>query len=296
MGGGSTKTKSTTTQTMPVNQQRNVDTLLQGALDYFNSGGRNFYEGDLIADFNPNQIAGQGQMINYAQGAGQDFVNAALRGNQFFMDPKNIFNPDNIPGFKGNVDALTRGYTQNLTENILPHVRAGGTNVGQFGGSAMGIGEALGIARSNKGLTDSLSNLYLGAYGQGLDSFNQAQNRAPSMFALGAAPGQLVNQVGGQQQEQEQREIQADVARHEFDENEQMLLLTLLRDLTGQMGTYGGTTTQKSKQATSQSPISTALGGALSLASLWNPTASLFSGLKSGGSAAGAAASGIPSW
>lgn len=287
MGGGSTTNTQVTEQALPENQQQNVDALLRGALQYFKSGGRTFYPGDLIADFTPEQLAGQQSMLDFAGGGGQDLVNQAIAGNAFFMDPNNIFNPQNVPGFKGSEEALTRGYTQNLTENILPYVRGGATSTGQFGGSPSGIGQALAVERSNKGLSDSLANLYLGAYGQGLDTFNQSLNRAPGLFGLGLAPGQVQAGVGDVRQGQQQREIEADVARHEFQQNEPMLLLQLLQQLTGGAGQYGGTTTSTATEKTKSSPINQVLGGALSLASLWNPTASLFAGLGGGGAGIG---------
>lgn len=287
MGGSSQTSTQTTDSQLPEGQQANVDALLRGALEYFNSGGRTFYPGDLVANFDPAQLAGQNQLLNFAGGQGQDFANQALAGNAFFMDPNNIFNPQNIPGFTDAEGALTRGYTQNLTENILPSIRGGGTSSGQFGGSASGIGQALTAERSNQALGDSLSNLYLGAYGQGMNSFNQALNRAPSIFGLGQAPGEIMSGVGAQRQGQAQNEIQADVARYEFGQNEPIFLLQLLQALTGQAGQYGGTTTTTGTQSGGGSGINQLLGGGLALASLWNPMTSLFGGLGGGASPGG---------
>lgn len=294
MGSGKTKSSSTqtTTSMLPANQQRNVDTLLNGALQYFNSGGRTFFPGELVASFDPLQTAGQDKLVDYVSGSGGNFVNQALDANSFAMDPNQILNPENIPGFQGSVDALSRNYAKNLTENILPYVRSGGTSSGQYGGSATGIGEALSVERSNQALGDTLENMYLGAYGQGLNTFNQALNRAPSLFGLGALPGQIMADVGAERQGQKQREIQADVARHEFEQNEPIFLLQLLRDLTGSAGQYGGTqkTEATQTQKTSSSPVTQALGGALSLASLWNPMTSMFASLPQ---AAGSGTAGV---
>ncbi len=293
MGGGSQKQKSQQTQTtsLPANQQRNVDTLLAGALDYFNSGGREFFPGSTVAQFDPSQTEGQGQLLNFASGTGQDLVNRAISGNDFFLDPENIMDPNRIPGFQGSVDDLTRGYTQNLTENVLPAVRGGATAAGQFGGSASGIGQALTAERSNQGLSDSLANMYMGAYGQGLDMFNQAQNRAPGLFALGAAPGRLTSSVGDVRQAQDQRNIGEDVARHNFGQNEPIVLLNLLKQLTGSSGEYGGTVESQgeSRTTTSSSPLQ-ALGGLLSLATML-PTGGA-SGAASAAAKGGAEAAG----
>lgn len=282
MGGGETRSRQTTTTTLPAGQQRNVDQLLSGALDYFQSGGRQFYDGDLVANFNPNQVSGQQNLLDFSGGVGRDLVSNAIAANNTFLDPNVIFNPDQLPGFSGVVDDFTRGYTDNLLEQVLPSIRAGATASGQFGGSASGIGEALAVDRTGQSLADGLSQLYLGAYGQGLDSFNQAQNRIPSLFQLGLQPGQIQNAVGGQQQQQAQDEISADAARFEFEQNEPIFLLNLLRDLTGSYGQYGGTQQTNASQETASSPVNQVLGGALSLASLWNPATSLFGGMLRG--------------
>lgn len=279
MGGGETRSTQTTTQSMPAGQQRNVDTMLRAALDYFNTGGRSFYPGDLVADFDPLQTQGQNALVNFAGGVGTDLANEAISSNRFFMDPNNIFNPQDIPGFQNVLDSIVTNSIRGLTEGILPSIRASGTASGQFGGSAMGIGEALATDRTTENIANSIGQANLGAYGLGLNSFNQAMNRAPALFGLGMMPGQVISGVGDARQAQNQNEIQADVARHEFEQNEPMLQLQLLRDLTGSYGQYGGTTNTEATQKTKSSPVNQVLGGALSLASMWNPMTSLFAGL-----------------
>lgn len=292
MSGRDSRSTQTTTTTLPAGQQRNVDTLLRGALDFFNSGGRQFFPGDVVADFDPLQTQGQNAVVNFASGVGSDLVSDSINANSLFLDPNNLFNPGNIPGFQGSVDDITNTFMRALTEGILPSIRAGGTASGQFGGSASGIGQALATDRATENLGDSLSQLYLGAYGQGLDSFNRAIDRAPGLFNFGTAPGSTIAGVGGQRQGQAQDEIRGQVARHEFEQNEPIMLLNLLRDLTGQAGTFGGTQETQATQRAGTSPVNQALGGALALASLWNPALSLFGGLG-GGAAAGGAATGL---
>ena len=288
MGGSSTR-KSTTSTQLPANQQLNIDTLLQGALDYFNTGGRSFFPGDTVADFDPLQTQGQNQLLDFAGGIGGDLTSEAIAGNRFFLDPENIFNPSNIPGFQQATDELTRGFTQNLTENILPNIRSGGTASGQFGGSATGIGEALSVERSNKGLSDSLGQLNLGAYQAGLNQFNQAQNRTPGLFALGARPGQITAGVGAARQGQEQREIEGQIQRHNFEQNEPLFNLAALQSSTGTAGQFGGS--QTTTERVSSNPINQGIGALISGASLLggNPGPLLSGGGKGGGGGEGLA-------
>lgn len=287
MSGGGTRTSTQdTTTTLPANQQTNIDQLLRGALDYYSSGGRTYYPGETVAGFDPYQTQGQNTLIDYATGTGQQLVTDTQASNAFFTNPENIMNPDNIPGFSGSVDAIARKYTDNLNQNILPYVRGGGTASGQFGGSASGIGQGLAVGESNQALADSMSNMYLGAYGQGLNSFNQAMNRAPGMFALGAQPGSIVSGVGDVRQGQSQREIDADVSRHNFAQNEPAIMLTLLKALSGTGGEYGGTTSTTGKQkGGGGSSALTGIGGLLTLASMFGEggLGGLFGGGNKGG-------------
>lgn len=287
MGTGSQTSRQETTTSLPANQQTNIDQLMQGALDYYRNGGRTYYPGETVAGFDPYQTQGQNTILDYASGTGQQLVDQTLASNAFFTDPNNIMNPENIPGFTDSIDAMTRKYTDNLNQNILPYVRGGGTASGQFGGSASGIGQGLAVGESNQALADSTANMYLGAYESGLDSFNQAMTRAPGMFALGAQPGSIVEGVGGVRQAQDQRQIDADVARHNFAQNEPAVMLSLLQALSGTGGEYGGTTETKGKvEGGGGGGILPGIGGLLTIASMFGGEGGL-SGLFGGGNKGG---------
>jgi hypothetical protein len=84
------------------------------------------------------------------------------------------------PYLQSQGDAITRTATNNLNRNILPGIGAGAVAAGGYGGSRQGIAEGLAIGETNKGITDSLSNLYGNAYGQ-----NQQYNLGLGNLALG---------------------------------------------------------------------------------------------------------------
>ncbi len=290
MGKSKQESTQTTTQTLPGSQQRNVDVLMREALNYFQGGGRSFFPGDTVADFDPLQLQGQEQLLNYASGIGGDLVSNAIAGNQFFMDPNNIMNPDSIPGFTGVIDSMRRNSNQNLTENVLPYVRGQGTSSGQFGGSATGIGQALTVDRSQEALNDAIASMYLGAYGQGLDTFNQSLNRAPGLFALGAQPGSIVTNIGDVRQNQAQAEIGGERERFEFEQNEPAVILSLLQALTGTAGQYGLTEETTRTDTTSGGELTQALGALMAIGGLMsgNPQAAMGGvGMMGGGGAGG---------
>jgi len=72
---------------------------------------------------------------------------------------------------------ITRQYTQNLNENILPGVRYGYNAAGTPGSSRQGLAEGKAIGESNSGLASALTNLY------GTDWTNQ-QNRDLQRYGI----------------------------------------------------------------------------------------------------------------
>lgn len=278
MGDNTTSSTQTTTQTLPANQQRNVDVLLRGALDYFNSGGRTFFPGDVVADFDPLQLAGQGQLVNFAGGVGTDLASDTINANRRLLDPT-ILDPSQNPIYTNVIgDLLTRN-TQNFQEQVLPSIRTDPIANRTLGGSAENISTALATDRFLQNQREQQNAIALGQQGLGLNAMLNAIRSAPGSFQLGVRPGEIVSGVGGVRQNQAQNEIQGEVARHEFEQNEPIAILELLRNLTGQAGTFGGTTETTSEQTTESSPINQVLGGAMLAASLYNPMTSLFSRL-----------------
>ena len=276
MGKNKTESTQTTTQALPQNQQTNVDTLMQGALDYFNTGGREFFPGDVVADFDPLQTQGQNNIVNFAGGMGTDLAGKAINANNALLDPAKMLDPSQNPYFTNVIDDLLQRNTQNLTENVLPSVRSGGTSSGQFGGSATGIGEALATDRFHQGNIQQQNTMGLDQQRLGMQGMLQAIMNSPQMFNLGMAPGQAIAGVGEARQNQAQNEIKGDVARHDFEQNEPIQMLELLKMLTGGMGEYGGTSTTNTSQTAESSPINTALGAGLTMASMMNPLMSMF--------------------
>lgn len=295
MSGGKQTSTSTQTQRLPGGQQRAVDLMLQGAVQNYLGGGREFFPGDIVADFDPLQTMGQQGIVNYAGGIGTDLINNAISANNMLLDPNMLFNPSAIPGFQGVTDAITRQMTQNLTENILPSIRQGAVGSSQFGGTGQGIGEGLAVGRTNDSLGDALSQLNLGAYQMGLNAMQNAIGRAPGLTAAGALPAQMIADVGAQRQGQAQREIGADMARFEFEQNEPIFQLQLLRDLAGRMGDYGGTVDTRSTQETEQSTLNKALGAAMIGAAMFNPALLGMGGAAGAAGGAGGLMSGIGS-
>lgn len=247
MGGSASQRQrseqtGTTTSSAPPGQQQNIDLLMSGARDFYNSGGPQYYGGQTYAGPSPGELLARQNATGYATGAGQDFVNNYQQGEQFWLNPENIFNPGNIPGFRQVQQGLTRDITRNLTENQLPELRGGGIATGALGGSRQEIGEGLATARTNETIGQTLAGMDMQAYNSGLNMYNNAANRAPGTFQLGLAPSEVLNSVGGAERADTQQGIDADVSRWNFEQMAPYFNLDMLRQLTGMLGQYGGTT------------------------------------------------------
>lgn len=284
MGGRTSQTtESTQTTSLPQDQQINVDMLMSGARDFFRTGGPRYYGGNTVAGTDPNTTAGREAAVNYAGGAGLNFGQNLLRGESTFLDPNNIFNPSNMPGYARARQGVMTDATNNLTRNILPQIRAGSVADGVYGGSRQGIAEGLASAETARGVGDTLARMDMDAYNSGLNMYNQAANRAPQSYGLGLAPANTLQQVGQANQQDEQQRINADMLRWNFDQLAPLLNLQNLQALTGTAGTYGGTTTGTQTQSMSggSGPMQ-ALGGLLSLGSMMFPGMGAIGGLMGG--------------
>jgi hypothetical protein len=278
MGKNKSSSTQTTTMNLPWGQQQNVDVLLKGVLDWYNSGGREFFPGDMVADFDPLQSQGQNMLLNFAGGAGTDLFNNAMEANNLLLDPS-MLDPSKNPYFTSVADDITRRSTQNFMENVLPQIGGGAISAGQFGGTPAEIGEALAAQRFQETLGADINTLALGQQGLGMNAMQNAIRNGPMLQTMGMQPGIITSNIGDVRQTQAQNEIQQDVARHEFEQNEPMAMLEFLKNITGGWGDYGGTQTTESEQTTEGSTANKVLGAAMLAASLWNPMMGMFSGL-----------------
>lgn len=252
MGGTpSQKTKQSSETILPQNQQMNIDLLMSGARDLYQSGGPQYFQGNTYAGPTANELFGREAALNYATGPGQAYANQLREQDQFWLDRNNIFQPQNIPGFRESQDYITGQVTNNLRRNILPGIASTNVSGGTLGGSRQGISEGLAIGETNQHLGGVLSNMEMGAYGQGLNMYNQAAARAPMVWDLGARAGQVQQGIGGLERMDQQGQIDADMARWNFEQMLPYLNLQALQGFTGTAGQYGGTTNSEGRQGQS---------------------------------------------
>ena len=262
-GGG--KNNSTTQTTEPWEGQKYpLELGMREAVKQYYGYRPEFYEGTTVAPFTQPELASQQYLTDYAQNV-QGLINPAQQ-TAGFLSSGGAMDVANNPYVTGVGDVMTGQISDRLMRDVLPSIRSQYRPGQAFGGSR----ENLAVGRAVEGATEqmgnALTNLYGGAYGQGLQATQQAQQNLPMMAQLGAYPAQLLQDVGGQQRAYEQALIDQDMAHYQFDMEQPYDRLNRLMGVAGG-GTYGGQTTVPQQRQTGN-PLSAALGGAATGAGL----------------------------
>jgi len=211
------------------------------------------------AGFNPNQVAGQNLLSGVTAGQIGD-LGAQTAATQSFLSNPNILSPETNPflaaSIQGSIDPLLR----NLTESILPSISGGATAVGGIGGSRQGIAEGQAIGDFLQTAGNISAQQASGAFQNGLGTLLASQGNANPLAALLQTPGNLLNQVGGQQQIQEQ--IALDERNRKLAEFAALLSSQNLgsQGATTQTGTTAGTTSGATTNQQTGTGASTQVG------------------------------------
>lgn len=213
-GGGDT---TTVQQADPwVGLQPYLGDIYQQAQQTYYGKTPQFYPGESFAQLSPEQLQSQ-QMALGQTGAQADIASRAQESLSFGLSP-DILSPETNPYLAQQGEAITQRLGQSYAEQIMPGIRGGAQAAGQYGGSRQGVAEGIASRGLLQAQGDALSQLYGGAYGQGLSAMGRAQALAPSIQNLGLAPSQTYGQVGAQNQALEQARINDALAKWNFEQ------------------------------------------------------------------------------
>lgn len=263
MGGSSQSDQKTTTQQLTPEQQGLVN-LAYPNYQQFAASNPTLPTGDqAVAPFDPNQIAGQNQVLSAVPGQSNVVNTAANTNNQIaggqFLDPSTNVNVQNA------VKAATNPIYDNLTRKVLPQVDAnastgaGGISA-NFGGSRQGVIEANAIKDANDTAGNVAGNIEGQALGQGLNATLNAIGQAPTTAASLTVPGATTSTVGDVRQQQAQNVLNANNAASQFAQWLPLLKAQLLTQ--GAAGTPGGSVTSTGTSNIDANPFTQLIGGA----------------------------------
>lgn len=186
--------------------------LLPAAGAYFKSPIPDYFPGQAIAGFTPNQQEAYDWMVRGAQQEStaakqlRDFTkNRLAQGPQFnpyvgkvITDYQNLMN-------------------QQFAENQLPNLRGSAIQAGGLGGSRQALEEALASQRLNQTVGEQTGNLLKSGWDTAQQNYQSLMGLAPGIYGYTSAaellPGQIRGAWGAAQQDLQQQRLNAEMAR-----------------------------------------------------------------------------------
>lgn len=282
-GGGKTKTDMTTTTTHK--QDKEYGNLLGSATDWLNSGGfdKNYggVEGfDPVANMNQGQLDSLAGQSATGQGLNQILGSAGMDG---LSDMLGRYDPSKT-GLNDALGAANERMNFDFGTQVMPGIRQGASDAGQFGSSRHGIAEGLALDR----LSQNQANVGAQMAMQDQQAWNA--QRASAMNNLqgisqGLNAGNIIDyNANAKLQSQEQSEIQGALEKWAYDNNVDLNTMDAYKQLIS--GDMGGTQRQ---QGWTKAPSSGG-GGGSAIGSIAGGIAGSFFGPA--GTALGSAAGG----
>jgi hypothetical protein len=265
MGG---KAPATQTQTNKVELSPEQQQLFNLAVPYaqqYASQPLTSYGGQTIAGFTPMEQQAQQQYVTQGAPAAGQLGAQAGASQSMMLDPAQL-SPDSNPYISQIADQITGKIGSNLTQNILPNIRAEGIQQGGMysGGSTRQLmSESLASTGAVKEMGDALNNLYFNNYNAGINNISRAIGQNPSAQTQQLFGTDVLSMVGGQERAMEQARM--DEALKQWTIQQQLPYMRsseLMSMITGMPGGTGVTTMNGASPRTS--PVMGALGGAAS--------------------------------
>lgn len=230
---GQTTTSSTTGPA--AFQKPYLEGLFQEAKGLYGGEGPQYYPGTTVAPFNPTQTAGMSSVTGAAPTASSVATNFTLPALQQALTATDV---GNNPFVAGSAKAAVQPLYENLTQQVLPSLRQGAVASGNRGSSREGIAAGQAVGQTAEAAGNATANIYGNAYNSGLNAMLSGINQTPTVQSSLFAPGQTVANVGAQQQQQTQAEINAAKEKFAYEQN---LPYEMLSDYAGLISTpYGG--------------------------------------------------------
>ena len=216
-------------------EQRQILNLAMPKIQDFAAATPQRYQGNQVAGFNPNNIAGQNAVLGQV-GEIADVGQNAANANNFYTSG-HIWDPGANPNLQGAIDATTRPLYTQLTNEILPAIRSDATNTGNFGSSRQGIAEAGAIGKTQQAAADAAAKVAQNEYDTNVNAQLKAEALSPTVQQGLTAPGTVQSGVGDVQRALEQAEINQNVQNFNFDQYAPFLqaqdLVSLIQGLPG---------------------------------------------------------------
>ena len=233
MAGGTSKTT-----TEPWKEQKPyLQAGFSEAARLYGQGVPNYYQGQTVAAPGDGELQGWMGTQRYIggprAGAQQAAAESALIGG--------LSGGVNAQAFNPMISAMGRQVQGQLQNQILPGIREDLVRY-QPGGSSRGdIIQNKAITNAvQSGLTNKAAEMYGGAYESAQDRATKWGSMYPSIMSAPVSMYGALGQVGGEMREAQQRGIDADMHRYQYNANAPQQALANYMNMI--QGNYGGTT------------------------------------------------------
>lgn len=222
----------------------------------YSGAGPQLYPDQTYAAPSPIRRAAQQYELNYAANGLPQDINAIRSSYGSLLNAADV---NSNPYLAQAAEGAIRPVVDQLQQNILPGIRSGAMQTGQYGGSRQGLAEGNAITGATRAMGDMTSGMYSDAYSKGLDSMSKAMLFGPQMIQMGTAPAQYMRAAAGENEAEAQKAIDEAKYRYEYG---QKLPFSKLADYLGLLqGSPGGqTTATQSGGMYGGNPVASALG------------------------------------
>jgi len=271
-----------------------IQGVLPAAQQWFESGSPTPYQGNTVAQLDPNQLQAL-QRTSERSLAGSDLNRAAQSGVQSTLQGDYL---NANPYLDATFDKAAGGLTRQYQNTVMPSIVSMYSTAGRYGSGAMQGATAEAGRGLGEGLSGLANDIYGGNYQAERGRMMSAATMAPQLASQDYADIQAQLGAGGVMQAQNQQNLNADISKWDFMQNQPLNKLQAMSGLIN--GTGAGLGQQNSQTTAGQSGFN--LGGAIgggmtgyaaggALASALAPAAA-----TGGGAAAGAAAGSPYGW
>ena len=177
-----------------------------------------YYGGTEVAPFTGPELAAQDYAMRYAAGI-PGMMAPGVRGAQWLAGGgaadvyRNPYVREMGRGMVGDIK-------QSLMSDVLPEISDRYRRGGAFGGSKENLAVGRAVEGATRQMQRGLTDLYGGAYGQGLQAMGTGLGALPGLVQTGRAPVEMMSQVGGAQRGMTQDLIDAAMRKHQFQQME----------------------------------------------------------------------------
>ncbi|MBF0171537.1 MAG: hypothetical protein HQK87_10710 [Nitrospinae bacterium] len=240
-GGGSSGTQTTVQKADPwEGVQPYLTSAYETASNLYGpeSTGPALYEGQYTVDPDPLRTQAQDYQQWWATSQLPQNISDINTAYGRLLNAPNV---ENNPWLQGAANAAIQPIMQQYQENILPGIRSGAMQSGQYGGSRQGVAEGIAAGRTSQAIGDTTSRIYADAYNQGMESLAKGLSFSPTFLDIGMKPASSLYDLATQKENIAQTDLNEAIKRWEY---EQGLPYNQLNDYLALLnGAQGGTST-----------------------------------------------------